>query len=115
MLCERCERLMPDEFSFCGFCGSPLGGGKITLKDLLDAGILKAGDQITCTYKGKELTATITAEGKVNYNGKDFPGPLAAIEAIRGRICDSWFCWRYFDPKDTRSRAIAHYRSELEH
>lgn len=115
MLCQKCQRHLPDEFSFCGFCGSPLQGRKTTLKDLLDAGILKAGDQITCGYRGKDFEATITAEGKINHNGKDFPGPLVAAEAIRGMVCDSWFCWKYFDPSVNRSRPIAHYRAELEH
>ncbi len=115
MLCQKCQRNMPDEFSFCGFCGSPIKGEKVTLKDLVDAGIFKAGTPIACTFRGKDFEATIKADGKINYNGKDFAGPLVAAEAIRGRVCDSWFCWKYFDPSIKRSRPIAHYRAELEH
>jgi hypothetical protein len=45
----------------------PLAGraGRITLKGLLDAGLFKAGDELTIKLRGTDVTAALLADGKI--------------------------------------------------
>ena len=114
MLCQKCKHSNPDENKFCGNCGAPLPKtGRITLKDLLDAGLLKAGDELTIRLRGQEVTATLLADGKIKYQEQTYSGPLACATAIRGQTCDSWFCWNAKDHATGRSHGIGHYRAAL--
>ena len=114
MLCQKCTHSNPDENKFCGNCGAPLPEtGCITLKDLLDAGLLKAGDELTIRLRGQEVTATLLADGKIKYQDQTYSGPLACATAIRGQTCDSWFCWNAKDHTTGRSHGIGHYRAVL--
>ena len=114
MLCDKCNHINPDENNFCGNCGSALSGGKgVTLKDLLDAGILKADDVMTISLRGRDVTATLLADGKIRYQDNDYDGPLACATAIRGQTCDSWYCWRAADHSSDRTYTLGHYRAAL--
>lgn len=113
MICEKCTHPNPDENNFCGNCGAPLGvSGRVTLKDVLNAGLLKPGDELTISLRGKGVTATLLADGKIKYQNQIYDGPLACATAIRGQACDSWFCWRVTDASGT-NRSISHYRAAL--
>jgi len=115
MKCEKCTHSNPDENNFCGNCGAPLpASGRIALKDVLDAGLLKAGDELTINVRGKDVTATLLADGKIRYQNQTYDGPLACATAIRGQTCDSWFCWRATDHTTGISHGIGHYRSALQ-
>ena len=60
MLCQKCAHSNPDENNFCGSCGASLvTTERITLKDMLDAGLLKADDELSITFRGKNITATL--------------------------------------------------------
>ena len=114
MLCQQCAHSNPDENNFCGRCGAPLPTiGGITLKDLLVAGLLKAGDALTIKLRGKDVTATLLADGKIRYENQTYDGPLACAAAVRGQTCDSWFCWKAVDHTTGKSYGISHYRSAL--
>jgi hypothetical protein len=114
MICEKCKQSNPDENNFCGNCGARLPTtGRITLKDLLDAGLLKAGEELTINVRGKDVTATLLADGKIKYQDKIYDGPLACAAAVRGQTCDSWYCWRATDAAGA-SHGIGHYRSALQ-
>ena len=114
MLCQECAHSNPDENKYCGNCGAKLPEtGRITLKNVLDAGLLKAGDELALRLRGQEVTATLLASGKIKYQGKTYDGPLACATAIRGQTCDSWFCWNAKDHTTGRSHGIGHYRAAL--
>ena len=114
MLCDKCNHLNADENKFCGNCGAALPGGKgVTLKDLLDAGILKANDTLTISLRGRDVTATLLADGRITYEGKTYDGPLACATGIRGQTCDSWYCWRAADHTSDRTYTLGHYRAAL--
>ncbi len=114
MLCQKCAHHNPDENRFCGSCGAPLPAtGRITLKDLLAAGLLKTGDELTIRLRGKDVTATLLADGKIRYQNQTYDGPLACATAVRGQTCDSWYCWKAADHATGESHAISHYRSAL--
>jgi hypothetical protein len=114
MLCQKCSHSNPDENHYCGNCGTPLPTTKVTtLKDLLDAGIFKAGDTLTISLRGQDVTATLQADGKIKYQEKTYDGPLACAAAIRGQTCDSWYCWRAKDHASDRSYPLSHFRGAL--
>ena len=114
MLCDRCSHINPDENNFCGNCGASLPRDKgVTLKDLLDAGILKADDVLTISLRGRDVAATLLADGKVRYQGNTYDGPLACATAVRGQTCDSWYCWRAADHASDRTYPLGHYRAAL--
>ncbi len=114
MICAKCKQPNSDENNFCTNCGAPLPAtGRITLKDLLKAGQLKANDTLTMKFKGQEVTATLLADGKIKYQDKIYDGPQACANAVTGQACDSWFCWSAVDHANGRSHGIAHYRSAL--
>ena len=114
MLCDKCKHVNPDENNFCGNCGASLTGDKrVTLKDLLDAGILKANDTLTISLRGRDVTATLLADGKIKYEEKTYDGPLACATAVRGQTCDSWYCWRAADHTSDRIYPLGHYRAAL--
>ncbi len=114
MLCQKCTHSNPDENNFCGSCGAPLAEtGRITLKDLLAAGLLKAGDELTIKLRGRDVKATLLADGKISYQEQTYDGPLACAAAVRGQTCDGWFCWTAADHTSDRSYPIAHYRAAV--
>ena len=114
MLCQKCAHSNPDENNYCGNCGTPLPeAGRITLGHLLDAGLLKAGDELTIRLRGQEVKATLLADGNIKYQDKTYSGPLVCATAIRGQTCDSWYCWNAKDHTTGRSYAIGHYRAAL--
>ena len=114
MICQKCRRTNPDENNYCGHCGSLLPAtGRISLKTLIDARLLNAGEMITIKYKGRDISATVLADGKLRCEAQDFEGPLACATTIRGQVCDSWFCWRAIDHETGVSNTLAHYRSSF--
>ncbi len=114
MLCQKCAHSNPDENKFCGNCGAALPeAGRITLKDLLDAGLLRDGDALTINLRGKDVTATLLAGGKIKYQDKTYDSPLAGVIGVRGQTCDGWYCWQAKDPATGQSHGIGHYRTAL--
>ena len=114
MLCQKCSHSNPDENKYCGNCGAPLPAtGGITLKDMMDAGFFKAGDEFTISLRGKEVTATLLADGNIKYQGHTYNGLLACATAVRGQTCDGWYCWKAADQASDRSYSLAHYRAAL--
>jgi len=87
----------------------PSGGGKaVSVKDLLDAGILRAPVELEREYKKKRFTAQIEADGSVSWQGKKFESLSTAAGAarasVRGRRPDGslpatngWTFWKTRD------------------
>ncbi|MDP2730709.1 MAG: zinc ribbon domain-containing protein [Dehalococcoidales bacterium] len=114
MLCGKCSHPNPDENKFCGNCGTSLPPVEvISLKDLVDAGILRAGDELSISVKGKDVAATLLADGKLKYQEQTYDAPLACAAALRGQVCDSWYCWEAVDHITGRKYPISHFRGAL--
>ena len=90
---------------------------KVSLRDLLDAGLLSAPLQLRKTYKGQELAATVLPTGEVEVAGKTFESCSAAAafaqEAAtgKGRPTNGWEFWAY--ESGGRTRNLAQARSEF--
>ena len=106
MQCQSCGMLMQDEHNYCGNCGKPLQGSRILLKDLVAGGFFKPGDKISCSHKNGKVEATIQADGTLEVGGKIYSSPPEAIAAARGVACDSWHCWKFYDPTEKREKPI---------
>lgn len=113
MQCQSCGWLIPDEYKYCGNCGTPLQGQRILMKDLVASGIIKAGDKITCSHRQDRVEATVQADGRLEIKGKFYNSPPEAIAAVRGVACDSWHCWKYNDPVEKRERPIHSFKGDL--
>ena len=114
MICQKCSHVNPDENNYCGNCGEKLPENQgVTLKNLIDADILKTGDELKINLRGTEVTATLMEDGKIQYEGQVYEGPLACATAVRGQTCDSWYCWRAADHTSDRTFPLGHYRAIL--
>jgi Restriction Enzyme Adenine Methylase Associated len=77
------------------------GGRRLRVSDLLDEGILSAGDRLIWRRPrvGEEYGATITDVGHIRLDdGRTFSSPSrAATEAARIPSYDGWYAWRTAD------------------
>ncbi|MBI2303676.1 MAG: hypothetical protein HYU86_02885 [Chloroflexi bacterium] len=112
MLCSGCGQDNPQENRYCGHCGIPLVKGQrvVTLKDILDEGILKEGATVSCKLRGQDVFALLKADGTIDYKGTAYPSPMDAIQVVRDYPCDGWNCWHTDDPQTGRNYPIAHFR-----
>jgi len=60
----------------------------VELGEIIAAGILKAPLALFCTYKGRQLSATLRPDGSVDFDGTA-PG--------RRMNTNGWSFWRYDD------------------
>jgi CBS domain-containing protein len=72
-----------------------LDGRRVTITDLLEAGLLTVGDQLTFRRSGGTHHATVIASGKLRLDdGQEFPTPSRAAMAAVGSIAeDGWHAW----------------------
>ena len=83
----------------------PKKSSSVTIKDLIDAGLLSAGATLTRRFKGKELTAKVNANGTVTFGGETYNSPSTAGGAARATVIgrreggklpatNGWSFWR---------------------
>lgn len=72
---------------------------RITLKNLLDTGILKTGQLIFREYSSKRFEGKITAEGLIDLDGKKFDSPSGAAGSITPNQVDGWGWWSTIDDR----------------
>jgi hypothetical protein len=73
-------------------------GPRPHLKELIDAGILKAGQELRKPYKDKEpLRAKLLSDGRIQFNSETYPNPSRAARAATGNSVDGWYFWQYQD------------------
>ena len=71
---------------------------RITISDLLAAGLVHAGDNWRLSYKGEVFWGRITANGEIESNGEFYTTPWKAGMAITNLItCAGWRYWHYKD------------------
>lgn len=87
--------------------------GRVTIKDLIDEGIIMPGLKLQSTYKGETYEAEIRPDGTILYNGKRYRSPSGAGQAVIGYACDGWYHWKYLDPESNEWEAIAKLRAKL--
>ena len=96
MQCKICDAQNPETNNFCGNCGTPVKE-EISLRTLIEAGVVKAGDTVICKQKGKDAESTVLADGRIQHGDRIYNTPFEAIEGVRGYRCDSWTCWKHKD------------------
>jgi hypothetical protein len=80
---------------------------KVSLKDVIDAGLLKPPLKLTVHYEGADLEADLLADGSVRFQGKTFKTCSAAGEYARSTITghrmstNGWVFWRCQDEAGT--------------
>jgi hypothetical protein len=75
------------------------GGGRKTysgtVADLLAAGLLEAGAQLTFSRAGKVAQGKVTSEGEIVVEGKAYGSPsTAAAKALGLKAANGWVSWR---------------------
>jgi len=75
----------------------------VELGEIIAAGILKAPLALFCTYKGRQLSATLRPDGSVDFDGTAYESCSQAAETARGTApgrrmnTNGWSFWRYDD------------------
>jgi hypothetical protein len=72
-------------------------GGRVTLADLVEAGILMVGDKLSWERKklGVIHHATLTKDAALELeNGSEFATPSGAAGAVAGTAIDGWNAWK---------------------
>jgi len=78
-------------------------GDWVELKHLIDAGFLAPGDALVATHRDfKGKTATLTADGAIDLDGKRYGSPSAAGHALRKRATNGWYFWAVADGRRLR-------------
>ena len=71
-------------------------GGRVTMKDILDAGIITAPLELSSTYKKQTIEATVEADGRITFNRELFSSPShAGAVALNRKSCNGWIFWHY--------------------
>lgn len=84
---------------------------RIPFGNLLEAGLLEAGQRLYLGEKGRE-SARILADGSLKYNGSRGSIHQAARQALQGPA-NGWQHWYYVDPNTGRRRPIDDLRQLL--
>ena len=78
------------------------------VSQLIGAGVMKPGTNISADYRGQRLQATITPDGQVDFRGAKYKSPSAAGAAakqfVSGKFLatDGWTFWHYTDQDGAR-------------
>lgn len=97
---------------------------EVSLKDIVDAGLLHAGCKIEKSYRGREFEARVERDGGVTFEGVRYESPSQAAREARasviGRLPDGslptangWDFWRVADGSDQGAK-LAVLRARLE-
>lgn len=91
-----------------------IGGRRVTVSDLLDAGLIQAGTKLRFRRKriGKTYDATVTDKGRIRLepDGEEFRSPSRAAAVAAGmRAVDGWRAWMVVD----QDRLLDAVRQEL--
>lgn len=88
---------------------------RVTIAELLAAGLVQAGDNWRTSYKGEMFWGRITTNGEIEINGKFYTSPSAASVAVsKGDLWSGWNCWRYKNAQG-EWRKISTLREQYRH
>jgi len=64
------------------------------MKDLLDAGLLREGEQL-CFGRANDQVAVLASDGTISLGGKSYSSPSTAARALNGGVAvNGWTAWR---------------------
>jgi hypothetical protein len=69
------------------------GRSQTSVADLVAAGYLASGQELRLRGRA-ELTARITADGRLDVQGKTYGSPSTAANAILGSNSNGWVTWK---------------------
>jgi hypothetical protein len=73
-------------------------GGRVTLKAIIDAGLVAVPIEVEMTYKKQRHEATLEANGTITYQGNSYQTPSKASSAVRdGKASNGWDYWYFQD------------------
>lgn len=84
---------------------------RVPFGNLLEAGLLEAGQRLYLGEKGRE-SARILADGSLKFNGRRGSIHQLAKDALDGPA-NGWQHWHYIDPDTGQRRPIDHLRQRL--
>jgi hypothetical protein len=87
---------------------------RVTIKDLIDSGILRAGQKIFRTYKEQKYEAKTLSDGSIELSsdGIIYPSLNSATKSIVGGAWDAWYFWST-EGKDGSVCQLFELRKEL--
>ena len=65
----------------------------ITLQQIVQAGLVTAGAEVTSTNRVWPSLGVITADGSIEVDGKTYPTPSSAAGAVKGGAANGWEFW----------------------
>lgn len=75
----------------------------VELKHLIEADVLSVGDKLIATHRDfMGVEAVITADAKIELDGKRFATPSGAGAALRKRATNGWYFWSVADGRRLR-------------
>jgi hypothetical protein len=79
----------------------------VSLKDVIDEGLLKPPLKLTVHYMGRDFESELLSNGTVRFQGKIYKTCSAAADSARGTVTgrrmstNGWIFWHYRDPQGT--------------
>lgn len=83
----------------------------VTLKQLIDQGVVKADSQLTSLNSAWPASAVVGEGGSITVDGVEYPTPSAAACAVRGGATNGWEFWGIDSPQGPKPLSVL--RSEL--
>ena len=91
----------------------------VEIKHLLEAGLLSVGERLIATHRDFAGTeAVVTADGKIELDGKRFATPSGAGSNLRKRATNGWYFWSVPDGRrlrDVRAEFLSGTASNADH
>ena len=82
---------------------------RATLKDLINAGLLKPGEELTCEPRqGEVYIAQLMSDGTILYNGSAYATPSAWADHVAGNARNGW------EDVSAQGRPVKEFRSQLQ-
>ena len=93
--------------------GGPVSayGKRVTIGDLLKAGLVREGDQWRLSLKGEVVWGRLERNGQLKVNNKGHGNPSKAFSAVTSKPGNGWYYWHYRDASGEWQRIDA-LRSE---
>lgn len=82
----------------------------ITVRQLVEAGLMVPGETLTSTYSAWPATAVVAEDGSVVVKGIPFPSPSKAAAAVKNGAANGWDSWSVERPIGATSLATIRAR-----
>ena len=92
-------------------------GKRVSIGDLLTAGLVREGDQWRLSAKGEVVWGRLESNGQLEVNGEGHGNPSKAFQAGTGLPGNGWYYWHYRDANGEWQRIDAlrsEYRRQVE-